>query len=192
MLNHRDDATHYHPSNIRITCIKPAACTKESMIRGYLMDSDHEAVGYQTRCSAIRRSASCGELEITCVSSPHPTRLRTHPYPCTSESRLLLPMEISDSTPLIYDTNDDPESVSRVVLEKSLLRKLDFRTVYLVLIYVLNQVSIISLFISCHATMTRWTGITLRKTSSKRCRELSPSLSRTVLQGSVASRRTLA
>lgn len=88
-----------------------------------------------------------------------------------SESRSLLPIEISDSTPLTYGTssiNDDPESISRKVLEKSLLRKLDFRTVYLVLIYILNQVSGHDhCFISRRAIMTRWTGITLRKPFSK-------------------------
>ncbi|KAG0704499.1 MFS general substrate transporter [Suillus ampliporus] len=60
-----------------------------------------------------------------------------------SESRLLLPSEIGDSTPSTYGTscitNDDPESLSRKVLERNLLRKLDFRAAYLVLIYVLNQ-----------------------------------------------------
>ncbi|KAG1748330.1 MFS general substrate transporter [Suillus paluster] len=61
----------------------------------------------------------------------------------TSESRSLLPVEIDDSTPSAYGTswnsNDDPETVSRKVLERNLLRKLDFRTAYLVLIYILNQ-----------------------------------------------------
>ncbi|OJA13861.1 hypothetical protein AZE42_08217 [Rhizopogon vesiculosus] len=60
-----------------------------------------------------------------------------------SESRPLLPIEISDSTQFTYgasSSNDDPESIStREVLERSLLRKLDFRTAYLVLIYILNQ-----------------------------------------------------
>ncbi|KAG2746262.1 MFS general substrate transporter [Suillus brevipes Sb2] len=60
-----------------------------------------------------------------------------------SESRLLLPSEFSDPTPSTYgaslNTNDDSESVPRKVLEHRLLRKLDFRTAYLVLIYVLNQ-----------------------------------------------------
>jgi hypothetical protein len=62
----------------------------------------------------------------------------------SSESRLLLPPEFSDSNHSAcgasLNTNDDPESISRKVLEKVLLRKLDFRTAYLVLIYVLNQV----------------------------------------------------
>jgi hypothetical protein len=66
----------------------------------------------------------------------------------SSESRLLLPSDFSDSTPSAYgaslNTNDHPESISRKVSEKNLLRKLDFRTVYLVLIYVLNQVRDIS------------------------------------------------
>ncbi|KAG0703843.1 MFS general substrate transporter [Suillus ampliporus] len=60
-----------------------------------------------------------------------------------SESRPLLPLEIGDSAPSAYDTSwitdDDPESISRKVLERNLLRKLDFRTAYLVLIYILNQ-----------------------------------------------------
>jgi hypothetical protein len=61
----------------------------------------------------------------------------------TSESRSLLPIEISDSTPLICSSSDDPESImiSRKVVERNLLRKLDLRTAYLVLIYILNQVS---------------------------------------------------
>jgi hypothetical protein len=60
----------------------------------------------------------------------------------TSESRSLLLIEISDSTPLICSSSDDPESVmiSRKVVERNLLRKLDLRTAYLVLIYILNQV----------------------------------------------------
>ncbi|KAJ8580126.1 MFS general substrate transporter [Rhizopogon salebrosus TDB-379] len=57
----------------------------------------------------------------------------------SSENRPLFPIEISDSTPLIYGSNDDPESTSRKDLERGLLRKLDFRTAYLVLIYILNQ-----------------------------------------------------
>jgi MFS family permease len=60
-----------------------------------------------------------------------------------SESRLLLPPEFSDSTPSTYgvslNVNDDSESTSRKVLERDLLRKLDIRTAYLFLIYVLNQ-----------------------------------------------------
>ncbi|KAG2134832.1 MFS general substrate transporter [Suillus clintonianus] len=60
-----------------------------------------------------------------------------------SESRPLLPPEFADPTPSTYgaslDSNDDPESISRKVLERNLLRKLDFRTAYLVLIYILNQ-----------------------------------------------------
>lgn len=62
--------------------------------------------------------------------------------PSTNESRSLLPIDVSDSTPFTYGTSgsdDDPESVSRKGLERSLLRKLDFRTAYLVLIYILNQ-----------------------------------------------------
>ncbi|KAG2134831.1 MFS general substrate transporter [Suillus clintonianus] len=60
-----------------------------------------------------------------------------------SENRSLLHLEIGDSTTSSYGTslnsNDDPESISRKVLERNLLRKLDFRTAYLVLIYILNQ-----------------------------------------------------
>ncbi|KAG0702045.1 MFS general substrate transporter [Suillus ampliporus] len=63
--------------------------------------------------------------------------------PRTSESRSLLPLDIGNSTPSAYGTssnnNDDPESISRKVLERNLLRKLDFRAAYLVLIYILNQ-----------------------------------------------------
>lgn len=59
-----------------------------------------------------------------------------------------MPSEFSDSTPSAYgaslNTNDDPESISRKVLERDLLRKLDYRTAYLVLIYILNQVRDIS------------------------------------------------
>jgi hypothetical protein len=62
-----------------------------------------------------------------------------------SESRSLSPIDISDSTPLIYDSDVDPEFISRKVLERNLLRKLDFRAAYLVLIYILNQVSNIQL-----------------------------------------------
>jgi hypothetical protein len=65
-----------------------------------------------------------------------------------SESRLLLPSEFGDFTPPAYgaslNTNDNPESISRNVLERNILRKLDFRTAYLVLIYILNQVRNIS------------------------------------------------
>jgi hypothetical protein len=68
----------------------------------------------------------------------------------SSENRPLFPIEISDSTPLIYGSNDDPESISRKDLERSLLRKLDFRTAYLVLIYILNQVSNIPSRLICH------------------------------------------
>jgi hypothetical protein len=62
-----------------------------------------------------------------------------------SESRSLSPIDISDSTPLIHDSDVDPEFISRKVLERNLLRKLDFRAAYLVLIYILNQVSNIQL-----------------------------------------------
>ncbi|KAJ8579702.1 MFS general substrate transporter, partial [Rhizopogon salebrosus TDB-379] len=64
----------------------------------------------------------------------------------SSERRSLLPIEINDSTPVAYhDSNDDdPEFISRKVLERSLLRKLDFRTAYLVLIYILNRVTRVS------------------------------------------------
>jgi MFS family permease len=56
---------------------------------------------------------------------------------------LLLPSEFGDFTPPAYgaslNANDNPESISRNVLERNILRKLDFRTAYLVLIYILNQ-----------------------------------------------------
>ncbi|KAJ8580127.1 MFS general substrate transporter, partial [Rhizopogon salebrosus TDB-379] len=59
----------------------------------------------------------------------------------SSESRSLLAIDINDSTPVPYHdgSDDDLEFISRRVLERSLLRKLDFRTAYLVLIYILNQ-----------------------------------------------------
>ncbi|KAG1823660.1 major facilitator superfamily domain-containing protein [Suillus subaureus] len=60
-----------------------------------------------------------------------------------SESRSLLPSEFGNSTPSAYgaslNPNDNPEFTSRNVLERNVLRKLDFRTAYLVLIYILNQ-----------------------------------------------------
>lgn len=60
-----------------------------------------------------------------------------------SESRSLLHLEVGESTRSAYgtslDDNDDPESISRKVVERNLLRKLDSRTAYLVLIYILNQ-----------------------------------------------------
>ncbi|KAG2038362.1 major facilitator superfamily domain-containing protein [Suillus americanus] len=60
-----------------------------------------------------------------------------------SENRSLLPSEFGESTPSAYgaslNPNDNPESISRIVLERNILRKLDFRTAYLVLIYILNQ-----------------------------------------------------
>lgn len=53
-------------------------------------------------------------------------------------------LEVGESAQSSYGTslnsNDDPESISRKILERNLLRKLDFRTAYLVLIYILNQV----------------------------------------------------
>ncbi|KAG0702046.1 tartrate transporter [Suillus ampliporus] len=60
-----------------------------------------------------------------------------------SESRSLLRPEFGGSTPssaygTSLNTNDDPESISRKVLERNLLRKIDFRVAYLVLIYILN------------------------------------------------------
>ncbi|KAG2038366.1 MFS general substrate transporter [Suillus americanus] len=55
----------------------------------------------------------------------------------------LLPSEFGNSAPSAYgaslNTDDTPESISRNVLERNVLRKLDFRTAYLVLIYILNQ-----------------------------------------------------
>jgi hypothetical protein len=60
-----------------------------------------------------------------------------------SESSSLLHLEVGEFTQSTYsaslDSNDDPESISRNVVERNLLRKLDFRTAYLVLIYILNQ-----------------------------------------------------
>lgn len=60
------------------------------------------------------------------------------------ESRSLLHLEVGESTESVYGTsldsdNDDPESISRKIIERNLLRKLDFRTAYLILIYILNQ-----------------------------------------------------
>jgi hypothetical protein len=70
----------------------------------------------------------------------------------SSESRSLLAIDINDSTPVPYHdgSDDDLEFISRRVLERSLLRKLDFRTAYLVLIYILNQVSNIPSRFICH------------------------------------------
>jgi hypothetical protein len=60
-----------------------------------------------------------------------------------SESSSLLHLEVGEFTQSAYsaslDSNGDPESISRNVVERNLLRKLDFRTAYLVLIYILNQ-----------------------------------------------------
>ncbi|KAG2038363.1 MFS general substrate transporter [Suillus americanus] len=58
-----------------------------------------------------------------------------------SENRLLLPSEFGNATPYgaLLNTNDNPESISRIALERNVLRKLDFRTMYLVLIFILNQ-----------------------------------------------------
>lgn len=83
----------------------------------------------------IARACSCDIATQLCellnMSSP-------------SESRSLLHLEVGESTQSAYGTslndNDDPESISRKVVERNLLRKLDFRTAYLVLIYILNQV----------------------------------------------------
>jgi hypothetical protein len=62
-----------------------------------------------------------------------------------SESSSLLHVEVGESIQSAYGTsldsgNDNLDPVSRKVVERSLLRKLDFRTAYLVLIYILNQV----------------------------------------------------
>ncbi|KAG2142088.1 MFS general substrate transporter [Suillus cothurnatus] len=61
-----------------------------------------------------------------------------------SESSSLLHVEVGESIQSAYGTsldssNDDLDPVYRKVVERNLLRKLDFRTAYLVLIYILNQ-----------------------------------------------------
>ncbi|KAG1846094.1 MFS general substrate transporter, partial [Suillus subalutaceus] len=90
---------------------------------------------YITRSSSQLRLAVGGLLLFFHIYKVRVRAFMSSP----SESRLLF----GNSTPTAYgaslNTNDDPESISRIVLERNVLRKLDFRTAYLVLIYILNQ-----------------------------------------------------